>query len=399
MTNPPLQEPFILFRDDFARREMLFAQPQELLLAETLVELEAVFEKIEAARAAGKWLAGYFSYEAGALFEPKLAASLLSDRRIPLCAIGVFGAPKIRKAKSGAAAPDWLLQEPKAAWSFHEYETRFARVHQHLREGDCYQANLTFPVTAKWQGDPAVIFDELAVRQPVHHSAFLNFSDTKILSRSPELFFKTDREGWIESLPMKGTARRGRTPASDKAQKRFLASDPKNQSENRMIVDLLRNDISRISEVGTLSVPKLFKIETYATLHQMVSLVRAKLLPGLTVRDIFAALFPCGSITGAPKLSAMRILQSLEQKPRDIYCGSIGWIAPDGRMQFNVAIRTLTLYPEGEAVFNVGGGVVFDSTAEEEYAECLLKARFALGDQKILGRPADFAARQMPLIE
>ena len=175
---------------------------------------------------------------------------------------------------------------------FEDYEKRFARVHQHLREGDCYQANLTFPVTAKWQGDPAAIFNELAARQPVRHSAFVNFSETKILSRSPELFFKTDREGWIESLPMKGTARRGRTPASDKAQKRFLASDPKNQSENRMIVDLLRNDISRISEVGTLSVPKLFKIETYETLHQMVSLVRAKLLPGLTVRDIFASPVP-----------------------------------------------------------------------------------------------------------
>ena len=377
------QEPFILFRDDLARREILFDQPEGILTADTLEELEKVFGQIEAARAAGKWLAGFFSYEAGALFEPKLAANLLSGRRIPLCAIGVFGAPKALKVKTGPAAPGWFFQEPKAAWSFDEYEKRFARVHQHLREGDCYQANLTFPITANWQGDPAAIFNELAARQPVRHSAFVNLSEKKILSRSPELFFKTDREGWIESLPMKGTARRGRTPASDKAQKRFLASDPKNQSENRMIVDLLRNDISRISEVGTLSVPKLFKIETYETLHQMVSLVRARLLPDLKVRDIFQALFPCGSITGAPKLSAMQILQALEEGPRDIYCGSIGWIAPDGRMQFNVAIRTLTLYPGGEAVFNVGGGVVFDSTAEEEYAECLLKARFALGDQKI----------------
>ena len=378
-----LRDASILFRDDLARRETLFDQPEEMLIAETLEELDSVFEKIEAARAAGQWLAGYFSYEAGALFEPKLSASVLSGRRIPLAVFGVFAAPKFRKPRPAAALSSWHFQEPQAGWSFPEYEKRFARVHRHLREGDCYQANLTFPVTAKWQGDPAAIFDALAQRQPVRHSAIVNFSDTKILSRSPELFFNTDREGWILSLPMKGTARRGKTPASDKAQKRFLASDPKNQSENRMIVDLLRNDISRISEVGTLSVPKLFKIETYATLHQMVSLVRAKLLPGLTVRDIFAALFPCGSITGAPKLSAMRILQSLEQKPRDIYCGSIGWIAPDGRMQFNVAIRTLTLYPEGEAVFNVGGGVVFDSTAEEEYAECLLKARFALGDTKI----------------
>jgi para-aminobenzoate synthetase component I len=383
LSNLPLPEASILFRDDLARRETVFDQPEELLSAETLEELERVFEKIEEARAAGKWLAGYFSYEAGALFEPKLASSLLGGRRIPLCAFGVFNAPKTVKPKPVLSAPGWSLQEPLAGWSFEEYEKRFNRVHQHLREGDCYQANLTFPISAKWQGDPAAIFNELALRQPVRHSAFVNFSDTKILSRSPELFFKTDRDGWIESLPMKGTARRGRTPASDKAQKRFLQSDPKNQSENRMIVDLLRNDISRISEVGTLSVPNLFKIETYETLHQMVSLVRAKLLPGLTIRDIFAALFPCGSITGAPKLSAMQILQELEQRPRDIYCGSIGWIAPDGRMLFNVAIRTLTLYPDGEAVFNVGGGVVFDSTAEEEYAECLLKARFVAGDNKI----------------
>ena len=379
MTRTLPRDSCILFRDDLARRETLFDQPEETLSAETLDELEQVFAKIERARLSGKWLAGYFSYEAGALFEEKLASSLLAGRRIPLCAFGVFGAPKQRKFMPHPGAPGWRLEAPAAAWSFEEYRERFDRVHQHLREGDCYQANLTFPINAKWHGEPAAIFNELAARQPVRHSAYVNFSETKILSRSPELFFRTDADGWIESLPMKGTARRGKTPAADKAQKRFLQSVPKNQAENRMIVDLLRNDISRISKVGTLSVPKLFKIETYETLHQMVSLVRAKLLPGLTVRDIFAALFPCGSITGAPKLSAMTILQALEQQPRDIYCGSIGWIAPDGRMEFNVAIRTLTLYPDGEAIFNVGGGVVFDSTAEEEYAECLLKARFALG--------------------
>ena len=383
MTTQLPRDPSILFRDDLARRETLFDQPEEILEARSLDELEQVIAKIERARRAGKWLAGYFSYEAGALFEEKLAASLLTGRRIPLCAFGVFSAPKRHKPEPHPGAPGWWLAAPAAAWSFEDYRERFDRVHQHLREGDCYQANLTFPIVAKWLGDPEAIFNELAARQPVRHSAYVDFSETKILSRSPELFFKTDTDGWIESLPMKGTARRGKTPAADKAQKRFLQSDPKNQAENRMIVDLLRNDISRISEVGTLSVPKLFKVETYETLHQMVSLVRARLLPGLTVRDIFAALFPCGSITGAPKLRAMTILQALEQRPRDIYCGSIGWIAPDGRMEFNVAIRTLTLYPDGEAVFNVGGGVVFDSTAEEEYAECLLKARFALGETKI----------------
>jgi len=178
---------------------------------------------------------------------------------------------------------------------------------------------------------------------------------------------------------MKGTAPRGRTRAEDERLRDALADDPKNQAENRMIVDLLRNDISLISEVGSLDVPELFRVETYPTLHTMVSRVRARLLPDLTIRQIFAALFPCGSITGAPKIRAMEILRALESVPRDVYCGAIGWIAPGGPMRFSVAIRTLSLFPDGEAVYNVGGGVVFDSTAEAEYQECLLKARFATG--------------------
>ena len=383
MSLPGPGSSFILFRDDIERRELLFAEPQELLFAHDLAELESLFARIEAARRSGKWLAGYFSYEAGYLFEPKLSAALPSVRRLPLAAIGIFGPPELREAAEPVRTDEPVVTRPKAEWSFEEYQKRFDQVHRHLREGDCYQANLTFPITAHWAGDPAEIFNALAARQPVKHSAYVNFGKAKILSRSPELFFEADQQGWIKSLPMKGTARRGRTPASDAAQKRFLQNDPKNQSENRMIVDLLRNDISLISRVGTLSVPKLFDVETYATVHQMVSLVQAELLPDLTLRDIFAALFPCGSITGAPKLSAMQILHRLEAGPRGIYCGSIGWIAPDAQMRFNVAIRTLTLFPDGEAVFNVGGGVVFDSTAEEEYAECLLKARFALGDARI----------------
>ncbi len=186
---------------------------------------------------------------------------------------------------------------------------------------------------------------------------------------------------------MKGTAPRGATPEEDEKLREFLRNDPKNQAENRMIVDLLRNDISLISEVGSLGVPELFRIESFATVHQMVSRVRAKLLPGLTIRQIFAALFPCGSITGAPKIRAMEILRELEGTPRNAYCGSIGWIAPDGRMRFNVAIRTITLFADGRAVYNVGGGVVFDSTAQEEYAECLLKARYATGQAPTADNP------------
>jgi len=182
---------------------------------------------------------------------------------------------------------------------------------------------------------------------------------------------------------MKGTAKRGKDAADDDEIIAAMLADEKTQAENRMIVDLLRNDISRITEVGTLDVPKLFEIETYPTLHQMVSHVQAKLLPGITIRDILAALFPCGSITGAPKMRAMEILHDLEGSPRDAYCGAIGMISPGGAMRFSVAIRTITLFEDGRAVFNVGGGIVFDSTAEAEYEECLLKARFAVGDRWI----------------
>jgi para-aminobenzoate synthetase component I len=375
--------PGILFRDDIARQDIRFENPERLLVANDMNELEVLFGEIEQARRVGRWLAGYFSYDAGYLFEPKLQPILPDNRRLPLACVGIFEEPEILSAPQlETSGTSRILEDPKLAWDFGAYRTRFEAVHKALREGDCYQANLTFPITGRWRGKPLEIFHSLAARQPVRHSAYVDFGAAKILSRSPELFFETDTAGWIQSLPMKGTARRGSTPAADKAQKRFLQSDPKNQAENRMIVDLLRNDISLISETGTLDVPKLFEVETYSTVHQMVSLVRAKLLPDQTIREIFAALFPCGSITGAPKLSAMQILHKLEAAPRDIYCGSIGWMAPDGQSRFNVAIRTLTLFPDGEAVFNVGGGVVFDSNAEEEYAECLLKARFVLGDEK-----------------
>jgi len=217
----------------------------------------------------------------------------------------------------------------------------------------------------------------------VHYGALVNLGGPMILSRSPELFFEIDGDGWIETHPMKGTAPRGANAEEDRAIIAAMRADEKTQAENRMIVDLLRNDISRITEVGTLDVPRLFDIETYPTVHQMVSHVRARLKQDLTIGDIFAALFPCGSVTGAPKLRAMQILHDLETGPRDAYCGAIGYIAPDGRMRFNVAIRTISLFDDGRAVFNVGGGIVYDSVARDEYDECLLKARFAVGDVEI----------------
>ncbi|MER9052874.1 aminodeoxychorismate synthase component I [Mesorhizobium sp. M0195] len=372
--------PFAIFRNDETARQLVFDRPAEIIAAHGEADFLPALEAAQVAHDGGKWLAGYFSYEAGYLLEPKLVPLLPAGRRAPLFCLGVFDAPVEETVAPGdLPASNGPIFDAKAAWSSDDYAKRFARLHDHIRKGDCYQGNLTFPVHAQWSGDPLAAFNALTERQPVKYGALVAFGDPIVLSRSPELFFEVDAEDMIETHPMKGTAPRGATKAEDDRLKAFLRNDEKNQAENRMIVDLLRNDISLISEVGTLDVPELFRIESYPTVHQMVSRVRAKLLPGLAIRQIFAALFPCGSITGAPKIRAMEILRELESGPRDVYCGAIGWIAPGGRMRFSVAIRTISLFANGEAVYNVGGGVVFDSTAEEEYQECLLKARFATG--------------------
>ncbi|KAA0700965.1 aminodeoxychorismate synthase component I [Neorhizobium sp. P12A] len=377
----------ILFRDDTTGETMLFAEPSDMVVVRSATDILPAFERLQQAHDAGKWLAGYLSYEAGYAFEQKLAPFTPDNRETPLLCFGIFDAPQ--QAGHPLAQPKQrtenteFLSAPQAGWNFAAYKERFDRLHWHLRQGDCYQANLTMPITARWDGDPRAAFWSLIDRQPVKYGALADLGGPIILSRSPELFFRTDRDGWIETHPMKGTAKRGNSPAEDAEIVAAMLADEKTQAENRMIVDLLRNDISRISEVGTLDVPKLFDVETYPTVHQMVSHVQAKLKPDLSIAEIFAALFPCGSITGAPKMRAMEILHDLETDPRDAYCGAIGMISPDGAMRFSVAIRTISLFEDGRAVFNVGGGIVFDSTAEAEYEECLLKARFAVGDRWI----------------
>ena len=380
------RERFVLLRDDREDRTVVFAEPLGLVTVRDRAGFEPAFAALQAAHDNGHWIAGFMSYEAGHLFEEKLAPLAQENRPTPLMSFGIFEKPAddhpLAKPRQRTENEPFLT-EPKAGWNFETYRSRFDRLHQHLRQGDCYQANLTMPIHARWTGDPLAAFWSLIERQPVRYGAFVSLDGPQLLSRSPELFFDVDKDGWIETHPMKGTAPRGANAAEDERIIAAMQADPKSQAENRMIVDLLRNDISRITEVGTLHVPKLFAVETYPTVHQMVSHVRAKLLPGLSIRDIFAALFPCGSITGAPKMSAMKILHDLEDGPRDAYCGAIGVIAPDGTMRFNVAIRTVSIFEGGEAVFNVGGGIVFDSTAEAEYDECLLKARFAVGDQWI----------------
>ena len=379
---------YILFRDDPRGTSLLFTKPRDIIVARHVADVKTALVELEEHRKAGRWLAGYISYEAGFAFEEKLYPLAPAHRDVPLICMGVFDAPtgtSDPRTEAPASPPPNapLITDPHAAWDYDAYASHFERLHQHLREGDCYQANLTIPIEAHWTGDAATLFWSLIDRQPVHYGALAELGGPAIVSRSPELFFAVDEDGWIETHPMKGTAARGNSPAEDEAIIATMLADEKTQAENRMIVDLLRNDISRISEVGSLSVPKLFDIETYPTVHQMVSHVRAKLQPGVGLPQIMEALFPCGSITGAPKLSAMTILHALENQPRDVYCGAIGWCDPAGPMRFSVAIRTITLFKDGRAVFNVGGGIVFDSKPQAEYEECLLKARFAVGDQWI----------------
>ncbi|MCY1666146.1 aminodeoxychorismate synthase component I [Rhizobium sp. SL86] len=381
---------FALFRNDRTGEALVFEQPRDIVVARTADAILPALARLEKARREGFWLAGYLAYEAGHIFEEKLAHLIVPHRATPLIAMGIFDRPAgndhplAHPAAPAADGPQPSLKDATPAWDFETYRTRFDTLHEHLRRGDCYQANLTMPVEAEWQGDPAALFWSLVERQPVRYGALVNLGGPVILSRSPELFFRVDAAGMIETHPMKGTAPRGASPADDERIIAEMLADEKTQAENRMIVDLLRNDISMISEVGTLSVPKLFAIETYPTVHQMVSHVTARLKPEVGLPEILSALFPCGSVTGAPKMWAMQILGRLEAGPRDVYCGAIGWCDPAGPMQFSVAIRTLTLFNEGKAVFNVGGGIVFDSKAQAEYDECLLKTRFAVSQ---LNRP------------
>ncbi|MCI5074681.1 aminodeoxychorismate synthase component I [Oricola sp.] len=378
--------PSVLFRNDLEATSVFFSGPREIVIARDGAELAAAFDRIERARGEGLWSAGFVSYEAGFFFDEALASrGGARAMRTPLLCFGLFDGPEVDAALPDGGNDGELLSGLRADWDGETYAGKFAVLHDHLRAGNCYQGNLTFPIRGAWRGNPRDVFDGLTARQPVRYGACVDLCDPVLVSRSPELFFQVGRDGWIEAHPMKGTAPRRPDPAEDAAEILKMKDDIKSQAENRMIVDLLRNDISRISEVGSLHVPALFEVETYPTLHQMISRVRAKLRTDVTIYDIFAALFPCGSITGAPKIAAMEILDDLETSPREAYCGAIGYVAPGGEMRFSVAIRTLSLFDSGEAVFNVGGGIVFDSVAEAEYEEALLKARFAAGEKWISG--------------
>ncbi len=362
-------------------RATLFSAPRRVLACRALQDVPAFLAQLEAARKDGAHLAGFFAYEFGFAFEPKLAASHQDTGEL-LAWFGVYDAPQelalaevfalLARASGGAdAGVSGFTYDMDRA----RYAEAFAAVQHHLAVGDIYQANLTMRARFAHHGPVEAQFARLLRRQPVPYAAFIKLEDRAILSLSPELFLERKGEA-LRTRPMKGTAPRGRDTAEDAAIAGSLASDPKQRAENVMIADLMRNDLSRVTEAGSVAVHDVFAVERYRSLHQMVTGVSGRLLPGMELPAIIEGLFPCGSITGAPKLSAMQIIRAQETGPRGVYTGSIGTIVPSGDFSFNVAIRTLVLKEDGTGEAGIGSGVVFDSGAAPEYDECLLKLRF-----------------------
>ena len=364
-------------------RSYLFARP-----ARTLSASSALFDEIEQALAGGEYVAGFLAYECG---ENLKAMARYGPRNsgLPLAWFGVYSNAFVFDHRTGefeSGPPDeFLATNAQPGQSFEirnlsfgipekSYAQKIAAIHDYIRSGDTYQVNFTDKLDFDFSGSPEAMFATLVESQPVQYSAFLHEENWHILSFSPELFFRLKNHK-IVARPMKGTARRGVDTAEDATIAHWLQNDMKNCSENVMIVDLLRNDLGRICEYGSVHVDLLFAVETYETLFQMTSEISGALRPGLRYSDIFKALFPCGSVTGAPKHRTMEIIRELERGPRGVYCGAIGFFSPAREAVFNVPIRTVVLQ-NNRGAMGVGSGIVIDSRAEDEFRECLLKAEF-----------------------
>ena len=385
MRLPEPPEPFILFDD--ARRSgaapgRLYRDPVEIVTAHRLSQVQPALDRLADAADRGLHAAGYLSYEASFALEPSLAllAPGGGSDAAPLLWFGLFdgyrtlgpGEAEALLGADGGAAVDGL--RPRI--SYVDYAAAFERVQEAIRAGDIYQANLTFPCDIAFHGHPAALYAALRGRAAAGYGGIVHTGSHWLLSFSPELFFTLVR-GQLTARPMKGTAARMARPNDDTAAIAALREDPKQRAENLMIVDLLRNDLSRVSRAGTVTVPELFRVETYPTVHQMISTVRAKLLPGLSAVDVLRKIFPCGSITGAPKKRAMEVIDEVEVEPRGFYTGSIGRIDADGNAAFNVAIRTISIDNDASTGrIGLGSGIVVDSDCEAEWRECLQKGRF-----------------------
>ncbi len=379
-----LSETFVLLDNNSGAGapSLLFTDPVEIIAADTPEEVPAALERLEAGVKNGLHAAGFFAYELGYVLEPKLAGLMPPDRNVPLLWLGLYEAPV---EMTGPEVENWLSTHTRSgsyfftdvtlAWDEAAYLKRFAEVQEKIRSGDIYQLNLTFKARFRLAGSPLTFFLDLRQKQRVAYGGIVDTGKVTVLSASPEVFI--EQEGnTISTRPMKGTAPRAGTPESDAEARLQLSTDMKQRAENLMIVDLMRNDIGRISEIGSVSVTDLFTVETFQTLHQMTSGVRATLKDGIGMTELLQGIFPPGSVTGAPKIRAMELTRALETEPRGVYCGAIGHISPKGRALFNVAIRTAVVFRDAAGEMGIGSGVVFDSSGSKEYDECLLKMKF-----------------------
>ncbi|NTW62650.1 MAG: aminodeoxychorismate synthase component I [Chlorobiaceae bacterium] len=360
---------------------LLFSEPLETLALYSTGGIREFFTLLEHKLDQGHYLAGWMSYEAGYGFEPdRFAEHGVGDSPVPLAWFGVYRSPE----RFSCAGSEWMFSgisgdEPFMISDFRftltpdEYFRAVGRVKEEIAGGNVYQVNFTGRFRFSFHGSAQALFRALHPRQPSAYSAFINTGGHQVLSFSPELFFRC-RGGMVEAKPMKGTAPRGDDFEEDCRLKEQLPVCEKTRAENLMIVDLLRNDLGRICKSGSVEVSGLFATETYPTLHQMVSTIRGELKGEIGLFETFRALYPCGSITGAPKISAMQLIRELEPGLRGGYTGTIGYVSPQRDMVFSVAIRTLEL-SGNDGVYGSGSGIVWDSDPEEEYMECMLKAK------------------------
>lgn len=348
-----------------------FTQTIKELKTRDLAEVADLLAQVDSYQEQGYYVVGYVSYEAAPAFEEKLAvhkAPLLGEYLLYFTVHDRVETSPIPLTYDDIDLPsNWQEVTSEA-----DYEKAIAQIHHHLRQGDTYQVNYTVQLKQDLSANPFAIYNRMVVEQEAGYNAYIEHDEMAVISMSPELFFEqNDRE--LTTRPMKGTTQRGVTDQEDLAQASWLEQDPKNLSENMMIVDLLRNDMNRISEVGSEHVERLCQVEQYSTVWQMTSTIKSQLRLDVDLVAIFRSLFPCGSITGAPKIATMEIIKDLEPRPRGVYCGTIGLLLPNGRRIFNVAIRTIQLH-QGKAIYGVGGGITWDSTWESEYREVHQKA-------------------------
>jgi para-aminobenzoate synthetase/4-amino-4-deoxychorismate lyase len=374
MLLPPDPSNLALIRDPEHDRWLLFRDPIEVLVAMRIEEVIPVMNRLEQALSKpGTHAAGFLAYEAAPAFDQALKTQAPSA--LPLAWFGLYREPQAladlpapQTTSLQASTPNWT-----ATTSRESYDGAIAMIQAAIARGDTYQVNHTFRLVSAFNGDPYATFCALAQAQKAPYAAYLSTDQFAICSASPELFFSLEGDR-ICSRPMKGTAARGRTTDEDCEQRAWLQGSLKNQAENVMIVDMVRNDIGRIAETGSVKVPELFALEKYPTVWQMVSTVTGR--TRASYGEIFAALFPAASITGAPKPCTMEIIQALETSPRGIYTGCIGFINPGRWAQFNVAIRTVAIdKASGAAEYGTGGGITWDSVDSAEYEECRDKAK------------------------